>query len=130
MHAGLETERGLNTLPLKSAVLCVDCEIVSNSPHDVCVVCGSRSLLSLVRMLGGALGDQKAHFTRNRAKSNLRYDLDLAVKVRELSATDLNATIESITRLQTPEVGGVVEQLRINVESVVEDGVQILRKAA
>lgn len=130
MCADISTERNLTTLPLESAVLCVDCEMVSNSQHDVCVVCGSHSLLSLVRMLGGAVGEHKTRFTENRVKTPMRYDLDLEIKVRDLAATDLNAVIESVTRLQEPGVGGVVEHLHINVESLVEHRTKLVRKAA
>ena len=45
----------LNVISLRNAVLCVDCEMVSDSTHDVCCVCGSRSLLSLSVVLGGPL---------------------------------------------------------------------------
>lgn len=130
MRAATYTEQGLITLPLENAVLCVDCEMVSNSHHDVCVVCGSRSLLSLVRTLGGMAGHPKGRFTENREKNRVRYDLDLELHVRDLAATDLNAVIETVTRLQSPAVGGLVEHLRINVESLVEHGIKMVRKAA
>ena len=45
----------LNAVCLQNAVLCADCEVISNSPHDTCCVCGSRSLLSLSCVLGGTL---------------------------------------------------------------------------
>jgi hypothetical protein len=37
---------------LQQAVLCVDCNTISDSPHDTCSICGSRSLLPLSRVLG------------------------------------------------------------------------------
>jgi len=43
-----------------NAVLCADCEVVSDSASDVCAVCGSRSLLSLGRVLGGSIGEERA----------------------------------------------------------------------
>jgi hypothetical protein len=45
----------LNAVPLRNAVLCADCDVVSDSPHDVCMVCGSRSLLNIARIFGGTL---------------------------------------------------------------------------
>lgn len=45
----------LNTIQLQNAVLCADCEVISDSPHDACRVCGSHSLLSLACVLGGPL---------------------------------------------------------------------------
>lgn len=45
----------LNAVPLRNAVLCAECDVVSDSPHDVCMVCGSRSLFSIARVFGGQL---------------------------------------------------------------------------
>jgi hypothetical protein len=39
-------DRDLSIVPLQRAVFCVDCEMVSNSPHEACTVCGSPSLIS------------------------------------------------------------------------------------
>jgi hypothetical protein len=50
----------VETLALLDAVLCADCEMLSNSKGDSCVVCGSRSLLSLARILGGSAGPVRA----------------------------------------------------------------------
>lgn len=49
----------LNSLHLLQAVFCANCEVISDSPGDTCAVCGSPSLLSLSRVLGGSLGDQR-----------------------------------------------------------------------
>ncbi len=50
----------VNAVCLQNAVLCADCEVISDSPHDTCCVCGSRSLLSMSRVLGGSLPVQRA----------------------------------------------------------------------
>jgi len=50
----------LSSVPLLEAVLCADCEIISNSGGETCEVCGSRSLLSLGRVLGGCIGHDRA----------------------------------------------------------------------
>jgi len=42
----------LNAVRLTSAVLCVNCDVVSDSPHDHCLVCGSRSLFNVGSLLG------------------------------------------------------------------------------
>jgi hypothetical protein len=47
--------RILNTVPLEKAVLCAECDVVSDSPHDVCMVCGSHSLFNIARVFGGKL---------------------------------------------------------------------------
>lgn len=41
-------------------MLCADCEVISDSAGEVCGACGSRSLLSLGRVLGGCLGNERA----------------------------------------------------------------------
>ena len=50
---------GVNAVLLQNAVLCADCEVISDSPHDACRVCGSRSLFSLSHVLGGPLPAQR-----------------------------------------------------------------------
>lgn len=50
----------LNSVALVEAVLCADCEIISNSGGESCEVCGSRSLLSLGRVLGGCIEGERA----------------------------------------------------------------------
>lgn len=41
-----------NVVSLRRAVLCVNCDVITDSPHDICLVCGSRALLPLARVLG------------------------------------------------------------------------------
>jgi hypothetical protein len=50
----------LSSLPLLEAVLCADCEIISNSAGERCEICGSPSLLSLGRVLGGRVEGERA----------------------------------------------------------------------
>lgn len=52
--------RVLNAVALQNAVLCAECDVVSDSPHDQCLVCGSRSLFSIARMFGGNLPQNRA----------------------------------------------------------------------
>ena len=51
----LAAGRPLNTVALQRAVLCAECDVVSDSPHDICMVCGSRSLVNICRILGGKM---------------------------------------------------------------------------
>lgn len=60
MDDARDTQPLLNSIALEHAVLCADCEIISDSIGEVCAACGSRSLLSLGRVLGGGLGDERA----------------------------------------------------------------------
>ncbi len=122
MHTATDTEKGLSAVPLLNAVFCVDCETITNSPHDVCTVCGSHSLINLFRMVGGTLRSQKAHLDGGGART-AKYNLELIAKVREIPAAELSFIIESMTRLA--EAGRAVESLRINVETVFNaEGVQ------
>jgi len=60
----VEVARCLNAVALQNAVLCAECDVVSDSPHDRCLVCGSRSLFNISRMLGGALPRERAILIR------------------------------------------------------------------
>ena len=55
-----ERGRYLNAIALQNAVLCAECDVVSDSPHDMCLVCGSRSLFNIARMFGGNLPQNRA----------------------------------------------------------------------
>ena len=52
--------RVLNAIPLENAVLCAECDVVSDSTHDVCLVCGSHSLFNIARVFGGKLPRKRA----------------------------------------------------------------------
>ena len=54
--------RVLNAVALQNAVLCAECEVVSDSPHDSCLVCGSRSLFNIAHIFGGKLPKERANF--------------------------------------------------------------------
>jgi hypothetical protein len=55
-----ERGRVLNAVALQNAVLCAECDVVSDSPHDTCLVCGSRSLFNIAHMFGGNLPKERA----------------------------------------------------------------------
>jgi hypothetical protein len=104
---------------MQDAVLCIDCEVVSTSSNDQCPVCSSRSLFSLARMLGGALSDRKTEFGEERG-GPVKYDLDITLKIKEMTAKDLNDAITSINRLTMPGRGCLLESFHINVDSYVD----------
>ena len=56
----VQRSRVLNAVPLQNAVLCAECDVVSDSPHDTCLVCGSPSLINIARMFGGKLPKERA----------------------------------------------------------------------
>jgi hypothetical protein len=58
----------VNAVCLQEAVLCADCEVISDSPNDSCLVCGSHSLFSLSRVLGGSLPAQRTRLVQVEAR--------------------------------------------------------------
>jgi hypothetical protein len=125
VKSGAQTDGGLSAVPLLNAVFCADCENITNSPHEGCAICGSRSLINLFRMVGGTLRSQTPHSAEAHGKT-AKYNLELTVKVREIAADELNRAIELISRLSEVYVG--LESLHINVESVT-DNQSVLRAA-
>ena len=51
-----------NLVRLRKAVLCANCEVISEGLNGHCAGCGSQSLLALSRVLGGTI-DSEASFT-------------------------------------------------------------------
>ena len=68
----------LSSVSLLEAVLCADCEIISNSVGERCGVCGSPSLLSLGRVLGGSIEGQRAALVQV-GHDNLRHGFTVLV---------------------------------------------------
>ena len=69
-----ERGRRLNAVALQNAVLCADCDVVSDSPHDRCLVCGSRSLFNIARMFGGNLPKDRASLVVSDAREMTPYE--------------------------------------------------------
>jgi len=61
VDGGPERGRILNAVALQNAVLCAECDVVSDSPNDQCLVCGSRSLFNIARVFGGNLPKERAN---------------------------------------------------------------------
>jgi hypothetical protein len=102
-------------LPLQGAVLCVNCECVSNGRLDECPVCGSRSLLNIGQMLGGTpLSEQPADVAADH--NAVRFDLTITIELKQLDSKDVNTALERITRLIGPRLGQGRAYLHANVE--------------
>lgn len=70
------TFRDLNFVPLQSATFCVQCEVISTSSKPYCLVCGSKAMLGLSRVLGGSMRNQQtAHLITDAELDNLVRDL-------------------------------------------------------
>jgi len=109
-----EGKQKLNVVLLKDAVLCVDCETISDSPHDKCLVCGSSSLFNVHRVLNGTLPHETELL-------GVKYNLEIIARVNGMTAADLNQTAESIARLLGSKQSGGWESFHINVEPVVDN---------
>ena len=70
------TFRDTHFVPLQSATFCVQCELICSNSRSYCLACGSQSLLSLSRVLGGSLSRQQtAHLITDAELDNLVRDL-------------------------------------------------------
>ena len=77
-----EAPRGrvLNAVALQNAVLCADCDVVSDSPHDRCMVCGSPSLVNISQMLGGTLPRNRATLIETQTPQPSRVEVVLTFR--------------------------------------------------
>ena len=76
--SALERRRVLNAVALQNAVLCAECDVVSDSPHDICLVCGSRSLFNIARIFGGNLPQSRAARSETETHDTTRAELVLS----------------------------------------------------
>jgi hypothetical protein len=98
MHFGTKKQPDSGAVPLQSAVLCVDCESVTDSGFDECPLCGSHSLLGLAQMLGNVLSLHKANYPQGNKDIGL-FDLEFTIDVEQMELKDLNSAIQHITSL-------------------------------
>jgi len=110
--------RFLSAIPLPNAVYCVNCDLITNSPHDACAVCSSHSVISVSRMWQLTFAEPPTRAAR--------YKVSFTAEVHEIPATGLNESTKLISRLA--ELGGNVKVLHIQVnplfsnEAVCSDG--------
>lgn len=70
------TFKDVNFVPLQAATFCVQCELISANSRSHCLACGSQSLVSLSRVLGGSLLQQQtAHLITDSELDSLVRDL-------------------------------------------------------
>ena len=74
----LPKARALNAVALQQAVLCAECDVVSDSPHDRCLVCGSRSVFNIARMFGGNLPRNRASLIASEPSATTRCEIVLS----------------------------------------------------
>jgi hypothetical protein len=86
-----QANRCLNAVALQNAVLCAECDVVSDSPHDHCLVCGSRSVFNIARLFGGNLPKDRASL--------------IASDARELTPCEVVLSFPEPRRLHTKAAG-------------------------
>ena len=123
MHLEAKIQK-TGAVPLKGAVLCLDCECITNGRIDCCPVCGSRSLLNIGQMLGGPPlpGPSVA------PKNAVCFDLTFTIELKQMIPRDVNTAIERITRMVEPRLGQHGACFHVNVQPIGVD--QIAEPAA
>jgi hypothetical protein len=92
-----------DVVPLQSAVLCVDCECVSNGRSQQCRVCGSRSLLSLARIIGGRrLSASRPEDSSEPVPEVALLNVEIAIVWKQIEPRVLNDAVEGLTGLLGP----------------------------
>jgi len=112
VSAGAWNERQADIVPLGTAVFCLDCEAISNSRGDECQACGSRSLVSLARILGGSLGEHNV----DPGLADRSFDITLTVELHAIPAQDLNSTVEELTNVIGPSLARRRASFRVRVQ--------------
>lgn len=100
--------RFLSAIPLLNAVYCVNCDLITDSPHDFCAACGSHSVIAVSRLWQLTLPEVRA--------TTARYKISFTADIRDIPANGLHESTKLITRLG--ELGGDVKDLHIQVEPV------------
>ena len=92
----------VNFVRLQTAVMCVQCELISENPTPYCLACGSKAVLSLPRVLGGSLAHQpNARLIRDAELNQLVRDLLSTVPPSVLEPMD----VETAEALATGDAG-------------------------
>lgn len=129
MFRGVENQTDVAVVPLQGAILCVDCESISINRFHECPVCGSGSLLSVARILGGTLLPPKVDCSQNDDNA-LLFDLEITIGLKRMESKDLNAAVEGIASLIKPNLRLGRASFHINVEPVADSRTADGAKAA
>ncbi|HEY3928764.1 MAG TPA: hypothetical protein VGL89_10335 [Candidatus Koribacter sp.] len=111
-HVADANHRSLSAIPLVHAVYCANCDSITDSDHDACCNCGSRSILAVSRLWQHTIARPPAGLAR--------YKIDFTADVREIPAIGLSEAINLIVSLT--ELGGELRDLHIQVDSVEASG--------
>jgi hypothetical protein len=122
MDAGTRNRSGAEMLLLCNAVICLDCEVISNTTGDECPACKNRSVVSLARMLGGSF---LAHTVqRSHEGESVLFEVNITVELRQMYAKDLTTTIERLTNVIGPTLARGRASFHVNVDTPQQPGVR------
>lgn len=97
---------------LSSAVLCLDCEVISNSRGDECPACKGHSLLNLARILGGTLFGGEL----GRRLGSAPFNVAVTIELSQMHAQDLNDTLEALTAAIGSSLAAGQASFHVNVQ--------------
>lgn len=97
-----------SAIPLAHAVYCADCDAITDSDHDACCSCGSRSILAVTRLW--------QHSVAYEPVRSAKYKISFTADVREIPAVGLSEAINRMVSLA--ELGGDLENFHIQVDAV------------
>lgn len=110
----MANKAGVNTLHLRRAVFCLDCEVISNTRDDECPACSGHSLLNLARALGGSLRE-------NGSDPNARtFDVTIVLELDHVQAHCLSNIIQRLTDVVSPQFPQGQALFHINVQPTTE----------
>jgi hypothetical protein len=118
MHLGTKKQLDSGAVSLQSAVLCVDCESITDSRFKECPLCGSPSLLGIARMVGNTLPLHKSNHAKDDENIE-RFDLEFTIDLKQMELKELNAAIQHITSLIGAKLVRGRARCHIGVEPVV-----------
>jgi hypothetical protein len=128
MHVQTKNQVHSDALPLRNAVLCVDCEFVSTCQFTCCPVCGSRSIFSIAPMLGGCILPPE-DICSVRDGNVIRFNLEIDIDLQQMEAKDVTAVVEGIADVIRLKLGRKAS-FHINVEPVADTCGQYDQRAA
>ncbi|HVN17253.1 MAG TPA: hypothetical protein VMU05_00720 [Dongiaceae bacterium] len=111
-------KQGQEMIPLKAAVLCLDCEAITATTGDECVACKGRSLVNLARILGSFLDGNLG--TR---QGSGRFNVTVTIELQQMHARDLNGALESLTAAIASTLADDRASIHINVQPTVNGAV-------
>jgi hypothetical protein len=127
MQIGSKPHAAPVAVPLQSAVLCADCECITIGRSSECAVCGSKSLFSMARLIGGA--QQSSAAMREKPGCAVVYDVEIAIGLKEAQLGEMSNALENIAIHIAPWLARGQAACHIDVKPIASES-QVEKKAA